>query len=73
MTRKELKAVYEKFENENPEFKGISQEAFGDAPWEGYVSLDELKERASAAANARIAKGVDSKQSLRLSLDKKMR
>ena len=45
MTRKELKAVYEKFENENPEFKGISQEAFGDAPWEGYVSLDELKER----------------------------
>ena len=45
MTRKELKAVYEKFENENPEFKGISQEAFGDAPWVGYVSLDELKER----------------------------
>ena len=45
MTRKELKAVYEKFENENPEFKGISQEAFGDAPWEGYVSLDELEER----------------------------
>ena len=45
MTRKELKAVYEKFENENPEFKGISQEAFSDAPWEGYVSLDELKER----------------------------
>ena len=45
MTRKELKAVYEKFENENPEFKGISKEAFGDAPWVGYVSLDELKER----------------------------
>ena len=73
MTRKELKAVYEKFENENPEFKGISKEAFGDAPWVGYVSLDELKERRLAAANARIAKGVDSKQSLRLSLDKKMR